>query len=70
MSVCLERSVDLVIAILAILKAGGTYVPLDPEYPAERIASCYRIQCRHNPLQSKQPRRPWNTRQSFDHIVG
>ncbi len=35
--VCLERSVDLVIAILAILKAGGTYVPLDPEYPAERI---------------------------------
>jgi amino acid adenylation domain-containing protein len=35
--VCLERSPDLVIAILAILKAGGTYVPLDPEYPAERI---------------------------------
>jgi amino acid adenylation domain-containing protein len=35
--VCLDRSEDLVIAILAILKAGGTYVPLDPEYPAERI---------------------------------
>jgi amino acid adenylation domain-containing protein len=35
--VCLERSIDLIIAILAVLKAGGTYVPLDPEYPAERI---------------------------------
>ncbi len=35
--ICLERSVDLVIAILAVLKSGGTYVPLDPEYPTERI---------------------------------
>ena len=36
--VCLERSLDLVIALLGILKAGGAYVPLDPEYPAERLA--------------------------------
>jgi amino acid adenylation domain-containing protein len=35
---CLERSVDLVIALLAILKAGGVYVPLDPNYPQERLA--------------------------------
>ncbi len=34
--VCLERSVELVIALLAVLKAGGAYVPLDPAYPAER----------------------------------
>ncbi|MBD2767190.1 amino acid adenylation domain-containing protein [Hymenobacter sp. BT664] len=32
-----ERSVELVVAILAVLKAGGCYVPLDPAYPAERI---------------------------------
>jgi amino acid adenylation domain-containing protein/non-ribosomal peptide synthase protein (TIGR01720 family) len=35
---CLPRSADLVAAALGILKAGGTYVPLDPEYPASRLA--------------------------------
>ena len=34
----LERSLDLVIGLLAILKAGGAYLPLDPTYPAERLA--------------------------------
>jgi len=33
---CLERSLDLVVSILGILKAGATYVPLDAEYPKER----------------------------------
>ncbi|HLL47967.1 MAG TPA: amino acid adenylation domain-containing protein, partial [Longimicrobiaceae bacterium] len=36
--VLLERGVDLVVSILAVLKAGGCYVPLDPGYPAERLA--------------------------------
>lgn len=35
--ICLERSVELVIGLLAILKAGGAYVPLDPKYPSERL---------------------------------
>lgn len=35
---CLERTFDLLISILAILKAGAAYLPLDPEHPAERIA--------------------------------
>ncbi len=33
-----DRSVEMIISILAILKAGGAYVPLDPDYPSERIA--------------------------------
>ncbi|MEO0989217.1 MAG: AMP-binding protein, partial [Cyanobacteria bacterium J06639_14] len=36
-AVCLARSAELVIALLAILKVGGTYIPLDPTYPAERL---------------------------------
>jgi amino acid adenylation domain-containing protein len=35
--ICLERSLEMVIGILAILKAGGAYVPLDPAYPQERL---------------------------------
>ncbi len=35
---CLERSLDTLVALFGILKAGGAYLPLDPTYPAERLA--------------------------------
>ncbi len=36
--VCMQRSIDLVVALLGILKAGGAFVPLDPDQPQERLA--------------------------------
>ncbi len=36
-ALCVERSPDMVVALLAILKAGGAYIPLDPAYPRERL---------------------------------
>jgi amino acid adenylation domain-containing protein len=35
--ICLERTVDLPVAVLAVLRAGGAYVPLDPAYPQQRL---------------------------------
>ncbi|MBV5280558.1 MAG: amino acid adenylation domain-containing protein, partial [Actinobacteria bacterium] len=35
--ICMERSMDMIIAMLAILKAGGAYTPLDPSYPRARL---------------------------------
>ncbi|MGW6933610.1 non-ribosomal peptide synthase/polyketide synthase [Lentzea sp. NPDC054927] len=37
-AVCAERSLDLAVALHAVIKAGAAYVPLDPDYPAERLA--------------------------------
>ncbi|NQZ11173.1 MAG: amino acid adenylation domain-containing protein, partial [Algicola sp.] len=34
---CVQRSMDMVIGLLAVLKAGGAYVPLDPNYPQDRL---------------------------------
>nr|CAC01604.1 peptide synthetase [Anabaena sp. 90] len=34
---CVERSLEMIVGLLAILKAGGAYVPLDPDYPQERL---------------------------------
>ncbi|MEL6750282.1 MAG: condensation domain-containing protein, partial [Pseudomonadota bacterium] len=35
--ICVERSPEMIISLLAILKSGGAYVPLDPDYPAARL---------------------------------
>jgi amino acid adenylation domain-containing protein len=37
-AVCSDRSVEMVVSLLAVIKAGGAYVPLDPSYPPERLA--------------------------------
>ena len=36
-AICIDRSLEMVVGILAILKAGGAYVPLDPEYPQKHL---------------------------------
>ena len=35
--ICIDRGIELIVAIIGILKAGGVYVPIDPDYPQERI---------------------------------
>ena len=37
-AICMDRSLDMVVAMLGTLKAGGAYVPLDPVYPADRLS--------------------------------
>ena len=39
--VTLERSIDLVVSLLAIIKAGGAYAPIDPDLPAARLSGCW-----------------------------
>ena len=56
----LDRSLDMMISILAVLKAGGAYVPLDPSYPEERLAFMMRdanarIVVTHRGLRAKLP---------------
>lgn len=36
-AICMERSVEMIVAVMAVLKAGGGYIPLDPDYPDARL---------------------------------
>ncbi|HEY0078548.1 MAG TPA: amino acid adenylation domain-containing protein [Pyrinomonadaceae bacterium] len=61
--VLLERSVESVVALLAIFKAGGAYLPLDPQYPGERLAfmledSQATVLITHSSLPDALPARP------------
>lgn len=62
----LERSPELAIAALAVLKAGGTYVPLDPSYPLTRIAMLLEdcaapVVLTHSSVADKLPSGNWQT---------
>ena len=37
--VCLDRSLEMLVSLLAVLKAGGAYIPLDPRYPIDRVTA-------------------------------
>ena len=39
MGIALDRTADMMVALLGVLKAGAAYVPLDPAFPSERLAS-------------------------------
>ncbi len=58
--ICMERSVELVVALVAVLKAGGAYIPLDPAYPRERLQFMIedarpKVIVAHNSLRSVLP---------------
>ncbi len=59
-AICVERSLEMMIGILGILKLGGAYVPIDPNYPAERIAymlndSAAPVMLTHSQLKARLP---------------
>ena len=58
--VCAERSPELVVALLGVLKAGAAFVPLDPEHPAERLQYILRdaeirVVVSHSPVRDQVP---------------
>src|SRR5207245_2507246 len=46
--ICLERSIEMVVAVLAVLKAGAAYLPLDASYPLERLS--FMLESSHAPI--------------------
>src|SRR6266581_3207443 len=61
--IAVERSLDMLVALLGILKAGGAYVPLDPSFPEDRLAymvedNGMRVLVTHRELDERIPTRP------------
>lgn len=65
--VCMERSLEIVVALLAILKAGGAYVPLDPAYPQGRVA--FMLQDARVPVLLTQQRLAVNLPQHMSRVI-
>ncbi|MHB1887349.1 MAG: AMP-binding protein, partial [Acidimicrobiales bacterium] len=63
-AICLERSIEMLVSIFSVLKSGAAYVPIDPEYPAERRYYMLQVS-RSVALIMKQPR----NRFSLSYIV-
>ncbi|MEP7308954.1 MAG: amino acid adenylation domain-containing protein [Acidobacteriota bacterium] len=62
---CVERSIEMIVALVAILKAGGAYVPIDPAWPEDRIGwllanAGVRTVLAHAPTLATIPAGPWN----------
>ena len=51
--ICLKRSIELTVALLGVMKAGGACLPLDPDYPKDRLA--YMLEDSHAPVLLTQP---------------
>lgn len=64
---CLDRSTDLIVSLLAILKTGAAYLPLDPSYPAERVA--FMIEDSNAPLIVASPATEYKFRLDAEKIV-
>ena len=67
--VCMERSADLIVSLLAVLKAGAAYVPLDPAYPADRLGFILEDTAAPVVLTSRQARQALPAHQAHEVLV-
>ena len=68
--VCIERSFEMVIAVLGVLKAGAAYVPIDPDYPKERIAFILRDTDAKNFITNKNSKASFVDKKIFEKLQG
>ena len=55
--VCAERSLELVVGLLGVLKAGAAYLPIEPSHPGERIANVLNARGGMEPQRKANPKR-------------